>query len=97
MSNLDEEIASAYRLEKLVWPILKGHRPEVQSVVIADMLATFIAGHAPPLREMVLGKTMELVRALVPINEALLFEEKGHPYSRKGRTTSDGPGFRRSS
>ncbi|MEJ6847486.1 hypothetical protein V3589_14860 [Sinorhizobium fredii] len=81
MNSLDEEIEAAYRLEKSIWPILKGHRPEVQNVVIADMLATFLAGHAPPLREVVLEQTIELVKTLLPVNEAILFEGKGHPYT----------------
>jgi hypothetical protein len=36
-------------------PLLAGEPPEIQGGVIVDLLATFIAGHHPELREDVLA------------------------------------------
>jgi hypothetical protein len=56
----------------------QGHAPEIQSAVIADLLATWLAGHLGPGREIetfraeLLADVIELVRRLVPVNEAAI-------------------------
>lgn len=56
---------------------LQGKGPELQGAALCDLLAMFIAGHHPSLRDDVLEIHLNTVRALVPANEAALFEHYG--------------------
>lgn len=48
-------------------PILAGQNPEVQGAAIAQLLAIFIAGHAPPMRDDARRLLMDCADGLVPI------------------------------
>jgi hypothetical protein len=68
--NTDE--ADAHTAENLVdtiKPAFAGLPPAVQGAALADLLAIWIAGHDPELREKVLEIHIEGVRALVPHND----------------------------
>ncbi len=52
-------------------PILAGHKPPVQGFVLADLLATLLAGQDPAVRDDLLAMHIRAVRDLVPVNEAL--------------------------
>jgi hypothetical protein len=67
------------RMRPLLKPILAGHDPSVQSIVLADLLATWIAGHHPGLRATMLAAHDDLVRDLIPHNEKEIFGDAGHP------------------
>ena len=56
---------------------LRGKGPELQGAALCDLLAMFLAGHHPSLRDDVLEIHLNTVRALVPVNEAALFEHYG--------------------
>ncbi|RVI21004.1 hypothetical protein [Sinorhizobium meliloti] len=60
-------------------PHLAGHPPEVQSVVLADLVATFIAGWSPNLRKKMLDALIANVGDLIHVNEMILFGPEGHP------------------
>lgn len=62
-----------------LYPLLADNPPEVQSVVLADLTATYLAGVAPPLRPKMRAMFIKLVDQLVPENERELFGEAGHP------------------
>lgn len=47
----DPRVLLIEKIKAQIWPLVEGHGPEIQSAVIADMLATLLAGHAPPIRE----------------------------------------------
>lgn len=64
-------------------PLLAGSDPEVQSAVIADLAATYLAGVAPPLRPDMRQMFIDLVDDLVPQNERELFGDAGHPAMRR--------------
>src|SRR5262245_46031556 len=61
----------------LVAPRLAGKPPEVQGAALADLVATFLAGHmvagdpeaTAKLREELLTTHIEIVRQLIPVNE----------------------------
>jgi hypothetical protein len=53
-------------------PLLGGHHPAVQSSVIADLLAMWLAGHEHDIREALLDSHIGLVRELVPVNVAAM-------------------------
>jgi hypothetical protein len=78
MKKIDEQIRDAQFIVKaaraFLHPLLAGHEPEVQSVVLADLVATYLAGVAPPLlRRELRAMFIELVDHLVPENERELF------------------------
>ena len=56
---------------------LRGKRPELQGAVLCDLVAMYVAGHHPTLRDDVLEIHINTVRALVPANEAALFAHYG--------------------
>ena len=56
---------------------LRGKGPELQGAVLCELLAMFLAGHHPSLRDDVLEVHINTARALVPANEAALFEHYG--------------------
>lgn len=64
--------------------LLAGRKPEVQSAVLADLLAMYLAGHiirdgpaeTDALRERLLDLHVDLVRQLVPVNAAII---RGQP------------------
>lgn len=63
-------------------PILAGHDPAIQSAVLADLLSMWLAGHfladsgddQAKFREELLANHMQLVRDLIPANEAMIVE-----------------------
>jgi hypothetical protein len=69
-------------------PLLEGHGPIVQSVILADLTAAWVAGHllhadgavnAPEtrrLREDILMHFIELIRQLTPMHHARIMEEQ---------------------
>jgi hypothetical protein len=61
-------------------PLLAGNEPEVQSAVLADLTATYLASIAPPLRPELRAMFIQLVDDLVPENEHELVGEAGHPW-----------------
>jgi len=60
-------------------PILAGHPPDVQGAVIADLLAIFLIGYPPQMREEVLEFHIDAVRELIDVEDALAFGPAGHP------------------
>jgi hypothetical protein len=70
-------------------PLLAGSESEVQSAVLADLTATYLAGIAPPLRPTMRAMFIQLIDDLVPQNEREIFGEAGHP-SRRREGLSDG-------
>jgi hypothetical protein len=67
----------ASRLSALIQPLLHGRGPELQGAVLADLLAMFIAGHHPGLREEILQMHLGAVRELVPVCERQIFAQHG--------------------
>lgn len=67
------------RLVERIRRLLGGKPPELQGAVLADLLAIFICGHHPLIREEVLRLHIEAVRSLIPENERMLFPD-GKPF-----------------
>jgi hypothetical protein len=70
---------TALQIGERVKPLLAGHPPEVQGAVLADLLAIWLVGHAPALREQMLALHIEMVRELIEPNEKIMFGDVGHP------------------
>lgn len=78
-SPSDATVLRAEALADRIKPILAGHGGDVQGAALMQLVALFIAGHAPPLREGMLALHVKSVREMVPIADAQLFGPAGHP------------------
>lgn len=67
------------RIVEEIRPLLAGKPPEFQGAVLCDLLAIWLAGHPPALREGVLAYHIAMAQSLVAVNEAMLFGPEGHP------------------
>lgn len=68
-------VSKAEYIVSRIKPLLAGLGPEVQGMVIADLLATYLVGHHPALREEQLAMLVDCARALVAPNEAEIFSD----------------------
>jgi hypothetical protein len=53
-------------------PFLVGHGPDVQGAALAELLALWLAGHAPGLRDDVLAHHLRMVQELTKINARII-------------------------
>jgi hypothetical protein len=60
-------------------PLLAGRGPNIQGAVLVDLLATFLAGHRPDLRDEMLAIHIKYVRELIPVCEAEIFATRERP------------------
>ena len=75
---MSDTLATIAQLIEHIRPILAGQPAPVQGAVLADLLATWLAGHidstgrrqTEALREELLKHHLATVRALVPVNAA---------------------------
>jgi len=73
------QIVRQEQLVRVIKPILARNPQGVQGTALMELLALFIAGHHPSLREVALNTHIEVVRQMVPICEAELFPH-GKPW-----------------
>lgn len=64
--------------------LLGGKPPELQGAVLADLLAIFLAGHHPLMRDEIFRLHIEAVRSLIEPNEHLLFPDGKKPFGWEG-------------
>lgn len=83
MDQTDIAALKVTEIVNAIKPLLGGHPPEVQGAVIADLLAIWLASHAPELRETALTFHIDMVRLLTATEEALIFGADGHPARRQ--------------
>jgi hypothetical protein len=77
-----DSVEAATRSQELVdqiKPILAGQEAAIQSAILADLLAIWLAGHAPQMRDEILVAHIALVRELIGPNERIMFGDEGHP------------------
>jgi hypothetical protein len=71
MTNTEQETFAATfeatALADQLRPLLAGRSPEVAGAVLAQLLAHFIAGHIPPMREQATALVVDGAKALVPV------------------------------
>jgi hypothetical protein len=60
-------------------PLLAGHDPSLQGAILGDLVAMFLAGHPPGIREEIFQMHIDLVRQLTEVNEKIMFGDAGHP------------------
>ena len=72
MNDVDEVIDMVQKIR----PHLRGHAPEIQGAALADLAATWLAGHCVPgepertaeLREQLLAEHVVHLRILIEVN-----------------------------
>lgn len=73
--NIGNFIAESDGLVDEISPLLHGHTPEVLGSAIAELLAIFIAGHHPEIRDVTFNTLIDLAKSLVPVHIERLVEE----------------------
>lgn len=76
-----EQAKRVTRLVNKIRPILSGHGPDVQAMVLADLTAMWLCGHHPKVRAELHEQFVGAVMELVPENERELFGGQGFPMS----------------
>lgn len=83
MSDLDDVFDPAVResevLADVIRPLLAGHSPEVQSAALIQLVAIWAASHPDFIRKKVVAKFFDTLPRLIPIAEAEIFGDAGHP------------------
>jgi hypothetical protein len=82
------EIDQIDQLLTKIGPLFVGQSPGLVSVVLADLLATLLAGHPADLRESILKGHVDLVRLLLPAAIAMV-DELYPPTEQLGREDND--------
>lgn len=85
-----ETIRQSDALVERMRPILAGQNPEVQGAAIAQLVAIFIAGHAPPMRESARKLLMDCAEGLVPICVEEMIEAGRAPSEWRTDTPEEG-------
>jgi hypothetical protein len=75
----EDAISSTEDVVEQIKRLLAARPPGMQGVILANLLALFIAGHPPAARDKLLDWHVQMVRKLVPAVEAELFGEHGYP------------------
>jgi hypothetical protein len=74
MDDCDAKLAQ--RVTNQIAPMLHGLGPAVQSAILADLFAMWLAGHIGPdaeaYREVLIEAWLKTVRELVPVNEEMI-------------------------
>jgi hypothetical protein len=80
------ELAAVRHLCAKIGQLLHGHSPQVQGAVLADLLAMWLAGHTAgdpiandELRGELLAAHINVVRELIPENEAIIRNRMSRP------------------
>jgi hypothetical protein len=77
----EADIPIVRELTIAIEPLLKGRGPFVQSAVLADLVAMWLAGHigqtpeqTAEIRDTMLALFVEAVRDMIPLNEQMILE-----------------------
>jgi 2,3-bisphosphoglycerate-independent phosphoglycerate mutase len=62
--------------------MLSGFPPELQGAMLADLIAIWLVGHAPQIRQYLYREHAKMIWPLVNANEKIIFKGKGHPAGR---------------
>lgn len=69
----------AMGIAKSIKPLLAYKGPDVQGAVLAELLATWLAGHRRDMRDEILANLLQTVNDLLPIHEADMFRGGPRP------------------
>lgn len=69
MYDADARVHEAHHLAELGAALFAGKDPEVQGAALAELLALFLSGHPPGLRDLILSQHIMAVRGLVELED----------------------------
>lgn len=69
----------AIDLAASIRPLLANKPPGVQGGALAELVALWVAGHHPALREMILPHWFETMKMMIPIAEREIFADGPRP------------------
>ena len=75
----DKWASEALELARKIKPMLANRPPEVQGSALAELVAIFMASHAPELRHGQLDAFVDCVKGLTIVAEYEAFGALGHP------------------
>jgi hypothetical protein len=81
----DSAIKARHLVERLK-PMLAGH-PDVTGAALGELVAIFIASHAPELRDVQRGLLLAFIDEMVPVIVAEMIEKGRVPETWRGATT----------
>lgn len=79
MDAMDDIIKDSEHVVDAIRQILGGKHPAVQASAMVQIVALWIAGHAPQIRAEVLAEMVAASNKLVPSIEKAVFGAAGHP------------------
>jgi hypothetical protein len=76
---MTSDLKRTLQLSASIHPLLSGHPPQVQGAALANLMATWLAGHyadsdgeTDQLRETLLAEHIEAVRRMIPVEAAAI-------------------------
>ena len=66
-NSTDEAVRISNDLLKRIMPLLAGHSPQMQGIVVVELLAIWLAGHDPSLRDRMLKLQLATLPELVEL------------------------------
>lgn len=75
----DDATKLADEIVERIRPLLAGHSPPLQGMVVAELTAIWLAGHDPSLRDDLLTLQLETIAELVPLWHEHLRERGRRP------------------
>ena len=73
-AEVREETAKSDALVAQIRPLLAGKAPQLQGIVVAELMAIYIAGHAPELRDDIMKAQLVAIEGLVKLWHEALWE-----------------------
>lgn len=69
----------AIELAEAMRPLLAGKPPGVQGGALAELVAIWVAGHHPALRDIILPHWVETMKQMIPVAEKEIFGDGPRP------------------
>jgi hypothetical protein len=67
--------------------LLAGLPPDMQGAILCDLLATWLVGFPPQVREEMLEMHLAMLRPLIDVNDMIQYGPQGHP-AKEGEPTN---------
>lgn len=78
-NEIVETMHRARGLVQKIRPILAHQGPETQGAVLVDLVAIWLAGHHPAVRDETLSTFLDTLTKLIVVNEKIMFGDGGFP------------------
>jgi hypothetical protein len=69
----------AKKISRKLHPLFANQGPQIQGAILADLVATWLVGFPKGVRADLLQMHIEYAVRMIPVNEAMLHGDAGHP------------------